>query len=169
MLWVRIKNLLDEWIGTAIKSNKKIALTIPAGSSIPSWLFQFGAKPLNFTISPHGGATSVCDAETIAVPWDNVFLTEWGTMLAALANHLKSTFVNGESEYDAVKILRLTGINRTTEELRLPAETPQSTGLSCVSDAIAIWQAAHYKPSRLLKGWNSITDSFRTSFPDQSF
>ena len=163
------KNLLDEWIAAAANSHKKIALTIPAGSSIPSWLFQFGARPLDFTISPHAGATGVCQAETIAAPWDNVFLTEWDTMLAALANHLKTTFVNGESEYDAIEMLRLTGINRTTEELRLPAETPQSTGLSCISDAIAIWQAAHYKPSRLLKGWNAITDSFIKSFPDKSF
>jgi len=163
------QNLLDEWIATAVNFHKKIALTIPAGSSIPSWLFQVGAKPLDFTISPHAGATGVCQAETIAAPWDSAFLTEWDTMLAALANHLKTTFVNGESEYDWVKMLRLTGINRTTEELRLPAETPQSTGLACVSDAIAIWQAAHYKPSRLLKGWNAITDSFNKSFPDKSF
>jgi hypothetical protein len=163
------KNLLDEWIASAINSNKKIALTVPAGSSIPSWLFQVGAKPLNFTISPHAGVTGVCQAETIAAPWDPAFLTQWDAMLAALANHLKTTFVNGESEYDAIQTLRLTGINRTTEELRLPAETPQSTGLSCVSDAIATWQAAHYKPSRLLKGWNSITDSFINSFPDKSF
>ncbi|HYW71937.1 MAG TPA: hypothetical protein VE961_12940 [Pyrinomonadaceae bacterium] len=163
------KNLLDEWIAAAITANRKIALTIPAGSSIPSWLFQVGAKPLNFTISPHAGATGKCDAETIAAPWDPAFLNQWDAMLASLANHLKTTFVNGESEYDAITLLRLTGINRTTEELRLPAETPQSTGLSCVSDAIAIWQAAHYKPSRLLKGWNSIVDSFQQNFPDKSF
>ena len=163
------KNLLDEWIAAAITSNKKIALTIPAGSSIPSWLFQVGAKPLDFTISPHAGATGKCQAETLAAPWDSAFLTQWDAMLTSLATHLKTTFVNGESEYDAITLLRLTGINRTTEELRLPAETPQSTGLSCVSDAIAIWQAAHYKPSRLLKGWNTITDSFNKSFPDKSF
>ena len=163
------KSLLDEWIANAVYAQKKIALTIPAGNSIPSWLFQVGAKPLNFTISPHAGLTGVCDAETIAAPWDNTFLTQWDTMLAALSDHLKTTFVNGQSEYDWVQMLRLTGINRTTEELRLPAETPQSTGLSCVSDAIAIWQAAHYKPSWLLKGWNAITDSFNKSFPDKSF
>jgi hypothetical protein len=163
------KNLLDEWIAAAITSKKKIALTIPAGSSIPSWLFQFGAKPLNFTISPHAGATGKCDAETIAAPWDAAFLTQWDAMLTSLSTHLKTTFVNGESEYDAITLLRLTGINRTTEELRLPAETPQSTGLSCVSDAIAIWQAAHYRPFRLLNGWNAITDSFIKSFPDKSF
>jgi hypothetical protein len=168
------KNLLDEWIALVVTSNKKIALTVPAGSSIPSWLFQPapggpGAKPLDFTISPHSGATGVCDAETIAAPWDPAFLSQWDVMLAALANHLKTTFVNGVSEYDAVTILRLTGINRTTEELRLPAETPASTGLPCVSDAIKTWQDAHYRPSRLLRGWDAITDSFLTSFPDKSF
>jgi len=163
------KILLDEWIARAINSNKKIALTIPAGSSIPSWLFQVGATPLDFTISPHAGLTGVCQAETITAPWDPAFLSQWDAMLAALANHLKTTFVNGESEYDAIQTLRLTGINRTTEELRLPAETAESTGLTCVSNAIKTWRDAGYTPALLLEGWDSITDSFIKSFPDKSF
>jgi hypothetical protein len=168
-------NLLDKWIHIAAANSKKIALTIPAGSSIPSWLFLNpapngpGAIPLDFVSSPHAGTTGECDAETIAAPWDPAFLNQWDIMLTALANHLKSTLVNNESEYDAIKILRLTGINRTTEELRLPAETRDSTGLTCVSNAIKTWRLAGYRPSNLLEGWNTITDSFIRNFPDKSF
>ncbi|HEY6843804.1 MAG TPA: beta-galactosidase, partial [Thermoanaerobaculia bacterium] len=111
---------LDTWMREAAQSGKKVDLTITAGSATPSWLFQnAGAKALNFTISPHSGATGVCDAEMIAPPWDAVFLSQWDSMLAAVSAHLKST-----NEYDSVALLRLTGINRTTDELRLPAETP---------------------------------------------
>ncbi|HEY6842923.1 MAG TPA: hypothetical protein VI391_02055, partial [Thermoanaerobaculia bacterium] len=50
-----------------------------------------------------------------------------------------------------------------------PAETPQSTGLSCVSNALTIWQQAGSRPSLLLQGWNQITASFAKSFPDKLF
>ena len=160
---------LDQWISRAMALGKKIDLTVTAGIDTPAWLFQpapngAGATPLNFTVSPHGGATGVCDSETVAAPWDPAFLSRWDGILVALSAHLKSA-----GTYDAVTLLRLTGINRTTDELRLPAETPQSTGLACVSNAVAIWQQAGYRPSLLLQAWNAITGSFQKSFPDKSF
>jgi uncharacterized protein (TIGR03437 family) len=161
--------LLDQWVGQVAGLGKKIDLVVPAGTSTPSWLFQpapsgAGATALNFTVSPHAGATAVCQTVTMAAPWDPAFLRQWDAMLAALSVHLKSTGM-----YGAVTLVRLTGINRTTEELRLPAETPESTGLACVSNAIATWQQAGYRPSLLLQGWNSILTSFLKSFPDKSF
>jgi hypothetical protein len=160
---------LDHWMNLAISLGKRIDLTVPAGSDTPAWMFQSapvgaGAQALNFTISPHNGATGGCDAETIAAPWDSAFLSQWDAMLAALAAHLKSA-----GTYNAVTLLRLTGINRTTDELRLPEETAQSTGLACVSDAITTWQQAGYRPSLLLQGWTAITNSFQKSFPDKSY
>src|SRR6185369_1495653 len=160
---------LDQWMNLAISSGKRINLTLVAGVDTPSWLFTpapsgAGATPLNFTVSPHGGATGICDSETVAAPWDLAFLSRWDSIIAALAAHLKSA-----GTYNAVTLLRLTGINRTTDEMRLPAETPQSTGLACVSNAITIWQQAGYRPSLLLQGWDSITTSFQRSFPDKAY
>ena len=160
---------LDQWMHQAVAAGKKIDLTVTAGADTPSWVFQpapagGGARSLTFTISPHGGATGVCDTETIAPPWDTAFLARWDSLLAALAAHCKAT-----GTYNAITLLRLTGINRTTDELRLPAETSQSTGLACVSDSIATWQQAGYRPSLLLQGWDQITSSFQKSFPDKSF
>ena len=161
-------SLLDQWIQTAVASKKKIELVIMAGNATPSWLFQPppvgpNAAALNFTISPHSGQTGICDSVTMAAPWDAAFLNRWDVMLAAVAGHLKS---NGT--YSAVALLRITGINRTTDELCVPAETPQSTGLSCVSNAITTWQQAGYKPSLLLHGWDQITSSFQKSFPEKT-
>jgi hypothetical protein len=160
---------LDQWISQAISDGKKITVSVGAGAKTPSWLFQpapdgAGAAPLSFSSSRKGGASGVCDSETIAAPWDTAFLKQWDSMLSALSAHLKST-----RTYKAVLLLRLTGINRDTDELHLPAETAQSTGLDCVSDAIATWQQAGYRPSLLLQGWDSITNSFQKSFPDKSF
>jgi len=155
----------DQWVSLAVASGRKIDVAINAGASTPSWLFTTaGAAQLNFTISPHSGATGVCQAITLAAPWDPIFLDRWDALLVAVAAHLRS---NGS--YGSVTLLRLTGINRTTEELRLPAESSQSTGLPCVTDAIAMWQAAGYKPSLLLHAWDAITNSFKKSFPDKSF
>lgn len=157
--------VLDTWMREASQSGRRVELTITGGSATPSWLFQAaGATPLNFTISPHSGATGVCDSETIAPPWDAVFLKQWDLMLAAVAAHLKTA-----GTYDAVTLLRLTGINRTTDELRLPAETPQSTGLPCVTNALTIWQQAGFRPSLLLQAWDQITSSFAKNFPDKAF
>jgi glycosyl hydrolase family 42 (putative beta-galactosidase) len=160
---------LDGWIQQATTRGKKIDLIVTAGDETPSWLFQAppagaGAKPLAFTISPHSGATGVCDSETVAAPWDQAFLTQWDSMLAALSAHLRTT-----GAYDAIALLRITGVNRTTDELRLPAETPQSTGLPCVTNALTAWQQAGYKPSLLLDGWDAITNSFARSFGDKAF
>jgi hypothetical protein len=159
---------LDAWMDEAIAAGKKIDLVVTAGWDEPAWLFQpapagAGAKELDFTISPHSGQTGKCQAVTMAPPWDTAFLARWDTLLAAVAAHLKS---NGT--YDAVTLVRLTGINRTTEEMRLPAETPQSTGLACVTDAVTMWQQAGYKPSLLLHAFDAITASFKKSFPDKT-
>ena len=119
---------------------------------------------LTFTVSPHAGGDGVCDTVNLARPWDPSFLAQWDAMLAALSAHLKSA-----NTYDVIALVRITGINRTTEELRLPAETAQSTGLACVSDSITTWQQAGYLPSLLLQGWNAVLGSFVKSFPDKSF
>jgi len=161
--------VLDQWIGQVVALGKKIDLVVPAGSNTPLWLFQPppagpGATELIFTVSPHDGETGHCDSDMIAAPWDPAFLAQWDAMLANLSAHLKSA-----GTYSAITLVRLTGINRTSEELRLPAETAQSTGLACVSDAITIWQQAGYRPSLLLQGWNAVIGSFEKSFPDKSF
>jgi glycosyl hydrolase family 42 (putative beta-galactosidase) len=160
----------DSWMSAAASAGKKVELAVTAGDDTPPWVFQpvaaggAGATPIAFTVSPHAGQTGKCDSETIAAPWDPAFLSRWDSLLAALSSHLKSA-----GTYGAVTLLRLTGINRTTDELRLPAETPQATGLPCVSDAVATWQQAGYRPSLLLEGWDSVTASFAKSFPDKPF
>jgi hypothetical protein len=165
---------LDHWISYGIASHKKIDISIRSGNGIPGWLFLSptngaGATPVTFTISPKDGKTGNCELETNAIPWEPAFLNSWNALLTNLSAHLTST-----GTYSNVTLLRLTGINRTSDELRLPAETPDTngltgTGLACVSNAPAIWLTNGYRPSKLLFAWSNIITSFKTSFPDKTF
>ncbi|HXR48551.1 MAG TPA: hypothetical protein VN784_14035 [Candidatus Limnocylindrales bacterium] len=165
---------LDKWMNYAVTQNKKVNLDIRAGDGIPAWLFLPptngpGATQLTFAISPKDGKTGICQTDIIAIPWEPGFLNSWNAMLTNLSVHLKSA-----GTYSNVTLLRLTGINRTSDELRLPAETPDTniytgTGMDCVSNAPAIWQSNAYTPSKLLFAWSNIVSSFDASFPDKSF
>ena len=165
---------LDNWMNYAAARNKKVTLDIRAGDGIPTWLFLPppngpGATQLTFTISPKDGKTGICQTDVIAVPWQGAFLNTWNDMLTNLSDHLKRA-----RTYNNVTLLRLTGINRTSDELRLPAETPDNnvytgTGMPCVSNAPVIWQANGYLPSKLLSAWSNIISSFNAGFPDKSF
>ncbi len=159
---------LDQWMSKAKSLNKNVELSIRADFHTPAWLFQpapggAGAQPLTFSFTRKPWDTT-CISETIAAPWDPAFQRQWDAMLAAVSNHLRST-----GTYDTVTLLRLTGINKDSDELHLPAETPKSSEPNCVTDAISIWQRAGYRPSRLLQGWDGITDAFKKSFPDKTF
>ena len=165
---------LDKWMNYAASQDKKVDLSIRAGDGIPVWLFSPptngpGATQLTFTISPKDGKTGICQTNIITIPWQSAFLDSWNAMLTNLSTHLKSA-----GTYSNVTLLRLTGINRTSDELRLPAETPDTnvytgTGLECVSNAPAIWQTNGYTPSKLLSAWSNVVSSFHASFPDKSF
>jgi len=165
---------LDAWMSYAASVRKKVTLVIRAGDGIPDWLFQAppdgaGATKLVFSVSPKNGELGNCQPDTITIPWEQAFQTNWSLMLSNVASHLKES-----GTYGQLTMLRLTGINRSTDELRLPAETPftnglTGTGLDCVSNAPAIWQMYGYTPSKLLSAWSNVVASFNASFPDKTF
>ncbi len=167
---------LDKWMSATVSSGGNVILAIRAGQNTPCWLFKkpqcgdgytksyAGATPLTFLVSPREGVgQSKCNTEIIAAPWDPVFLSEWDSMLAHIAEHLKST-----GTYNALVSLRLSGINRTTAELRLPAEVLTQP---CVTNSIETWLNATppYRPARLLKAWDDLTSSYLKNFPDKYF
>ncbi len=163
--------VLDQWTTMAASTGKKIDLSITIGyvgsSHTPSWLFQpapggGGAKPLTFSFT-RKPADTTCLTETLPAPWDPAFLAQWDALLAAVSAHLKST-----GRYDNVVLLRLTGINKDSDELHLPSQTADPS-VPCRSDNVATWQQAGYRPSLLLQGWDGTTSSFKKYFPDKSF
>lgn len=163
------QNLLDQMLTAAVQAGKKVGLAIRAGQDTPAWLFQqpsqggAGATPLQFEVAPLEGdvPSGSCNQVKIAAPWDPAFLSAWDSMLAAVVQHLHDT-----GTYANVQSVRLTGINRTTAELRLPAEILSTP---CVSNSVETWLKANYRPAELLQAWDAVTNSFLKSFPDKVF
>ncbi len=175
----------DEWLASVVPTGRKINLAIRAGKDTPCWLFRAqtqncgpsyagsyaGAKAWRFETAPHQGLTNQgCETIDMATPWDPIFLAEWDAMLAAVSRHLKDV-----GAYDAVQLIRLTGINRTTDEFRLPEEilpspcTDTSGIVRTETNAISAWLSAGYRPWLLIQAWDAITSSFLASFPDKTF
>lgn len=162
-------NLLDQLVGASMGAGKKIDLAIRAGQDTPDWLFAplsqggAGAAALQFMVAPLEGDVpgGSCNAVKIAAPWDPAFLSAWDSMLATVAQHLRAT-----GAYGQVQSIRLTGINRTTAELRLPAEI---LAKPCVSNSVEGWLTANYRPAQLLQAWDAVTNSFQRNFPDKTF
>ncbi len=157
--------VFDTWIHTAVSAGKKIELSIPAMYDTPAWLFLpspegAGLVQLDFSFTRRPTDTT-CLQDTLAAPWDVGFLAQWDDLLDSVSTHLKNIGM-----YDNVVLLRLTGINKDSDELHLPSET---SGPPCSTNNVAIWQAAGYRPSRILIAWDSITSSFKRYFPDKSF
>jgi hypothetical protein len=126
-----------------------------------------------FQASAHQGK-GICTPITMAAPWDANFLTAWDNMLNALATHLKQTpSPNPQySLYDFVTLVRITGINRTTDEFRIPAEilsTQAQPPAGCDTNSIDTWLTAGYRPSLLFSAWDSITRSFDAYFSGKYF
>jgi hypothetical protein len=175
----------DQWLQATITAGKKINLAIRAGQDTPCWLFETmsqscgqaysggysGARQWTFQAAAHQGlANATCETVSLAAPWDLAFLSEWASMLDAVSSHLRRI-----GAYDAISLVRVTGINRTTDEFRLPEELLPSPCIDAdgavhpATNAISTWLAAGYRPGLLLMAWNSITDAFLRSFPDKTF
>jgi len=175
----------DEWLAAVVPTGRKINLAIRAGKDTPCWLFRAqgqncgpsytgsyaGAKAWRFETAPHQGLTNQsCETIDLATPWDPTFLAEWDAMLTTVSQHLKDV-----GAYDAVQLVRLTGINRTTDEFRLheeilPSPCIDTSGVvRTETNSISTWLAAGYRQSLLIQGWDAITASFLASFPDKTF
>lgn len=161
---------LDKWIEKAVSLNKKIALGVVAGIFTPDWLYDppFGVprNVFNFNRNPRGIACSVVSQPSV---WHPVYLREYGNLIAALSLHLHEMDIPGKAPgavYNALRIVKLSGINVSTGELRLPANKPDK-GPCNQSDATTIWVKAGFTPNKLLFAWRSIAEITNRAFPDK--
>ena len=147
----------------AMQNHLEIELSIRADSP-PGWLAVAGARVGHFTYANKGG-TKGCKSVSIAIPWDPVFQSRWKAMLLYVGQELKKIHVNGQSAYDDVKLVRLTGINMDSDELHLRAKDNDD----CTEPNKQAWGDANYTPAALLQGWDGIVRSFVSAFPDKYF
>lgn len=129
-------SLLDGQLNAARSYGKKVSLGIGCGIAIPQWVFDAGAKRL---------LTSVPYADTIAVPWDPVFLTEWSNFIAALGKR-----------YDpdtSIVLVYMTSSTGNGYEMQLPFVTNPTLA------------AAGYSDPNMISSWETVVDAFGTAFP----
>jgi hypothetical protein len=161
--------VLDNQARLAVGRRLKFEVAITLGGSAPDWLYApppagLGAGQVNLQYADKGGANARCIPINEARPWDPIYLGAVDDLLAQLARHLEAV-----GWYGSLSMLRLTAINAWTDELRLPAQTPRTISLPCITDSVQIWAAAGFRPSVLLAGWKQALASYQRYFPEKTF
>jgi hypothetical protein len=156
---------LDRRIAMARAHHLAVELVIKAGKGVPEWMFPppptgLGARRLHFIYSHHNGA-GPCTQIDIPPPWDAVYQDAFADLLSQVATHLRAVGAAQD-----VVVVKLTGLNTQSEELRLPAQTPELTGKSCVTDALTTWKNAGYRPALVAQAFKGLATSFARAFPD---
>jgi hypothetical protein len=163
--------LLDQAVQLAAAAGKKFEIAIITGGSSPSWVFEdppqgFGAASGYFDFIQGDKPGAQCLPETVAPPWNRQYLTAFGGFLADLSDHLKAA-----GTYPSLTMLRMTGINTLTDELRLPGQSAESTGgaYDCPVDNLKQWQDLGYRPSKVVSAWRQMLNIYKREFPDKVF
>lgn len=162
--------VLDRWVAESVKLGKAISLGVQAGSATPAWLYNspYNVPKNNFNYNRNPQGTPTCTVLMLPSPWNDSFISQYSKMTADLARHLRELQVAGfpaGAAYDAVRIVKLTGINNTTEELRLVANKGDD-GPCHQSNAQEIWAAAGFTPERITGAFTRISDNIATAFPN---
>ncbi|HWY15765.1 MAG TPA: hypothetical protein VNX86_11565 [Rhizomicrobium sp.] len=155
---------MDGAISLAINARKKISLAILAGRFSPDWLDKAGARRSAFSI-PAGWPTQRCVTMQIPWPWDRGYQDAYIAMTVALSHHLRSW----RAAYSALKIVKISPIAISSEELRMPVTWPaRLTAIAnpCPqTDVTKVWQRAGFRPSLVLSAWTRMADAVAQGFP----
>lgn len=166
--------LLDYMARLAVAAGKTFEIAIITGSSTPGWVFSpppdgYGAQSATFDYIQSTKPGAVCAPQRLPLPWDAGYQTALRDLLHRLARHLQQ-----EGYYSSLTMLRITGINTLTDELRLPGQTPQNTGNytpanQCTVNNLALWRSLGYWPGLVGAGWRQLLGLYRRAFPDKMF
>jgi hypothetical protein len=153
-------SLLDRELERAVAAGKRVSLSVIAGGYAPAWLRERGVRTLRFDIG-RGGANRACMTVEMGVPWDPGYQAAFLESFTALARHIRAR----PGGWEALRIVKLTGINRLTEELRLPALTERQQDVCGAQDETGRWAAAGFRPSLVVEAWSRIAQGIAERFP----
>lgn len=160
---------LDRWAKTTLELNKKLSLGVSAGIFSPPWLFDagYGIPYAGFRFNRNARGTACADIR-LPLPWSPAYQHEYAAMMSALSRHLHELKVPGhpQSAYDAVTVVKLSGINLNSSELKLDTTAPDD-GPCRQSDAAVVWEKAGFTPGKLMKAWVALSEATNMAFPDK--
>jgi len=163
---------MDRWISSVVTKRKKISLGVMAGMWTPEWLYdsdhQVAKNVFVYNRSPQG--TPNCTRLALPSPWHQSYIREYNQMMREVAKHLHQLQIpdmGPDAAYEALRIIKVAGINNTTEELRLYANMyPRGDPGPChQSDAPPIWAAAGFTPTKVVVAWTEIASNLAAVFP----
>ncbi len=142
---------LDNEVYRALASGKQMAISVmPNRLDAPGWMADAGIDMLSLATSRHGDLTG--NITDLAKPWDATYQAEYADMMQALSDHLKTI----PGAYEAVSVVKITGINQITAETRLPT-----------NGTAQIWQDAGYTPDKVIDAWKAFAAATDAAFPDK--
>lgn len=130
--------LIDGQITAAKNYGKKISLAIGCGGGIPQWVFQQGAQRLIPTSPPIN--------DTIAVPWDTIFINRWKDFIQQLGAKYKND--------TTIRLVYITNASLNGFEMQLPftSNPPLTT--------------AGYSDAKMIASWDTAVHTFAQAFPN---
>jgi hypothetical protein len=153
---------LDSELKRISNSGKKITIGVAAGSHTPEWVYGAGVPSASFEEFRKQGKGKKFSVK-VPVPWNQKFLDLWTRFIKDFADHLKSK----PGIYQNITLVKITGINETTIEVRLPAQKGIENEKGASTDAPGIWRSAGYRPQKIRDAWDRITDAFQQNFSDK--
>ncbi len=106
------------------------------------------------------GAVTVQSAWISPEAWDATYLSKYNAAVTALAAHLAN--VSGVDVRPYVKIIKLSGINNSTEEFRNASTT--GGGLCSAANINQVWADAGWTPTNITTAFNSILANTVSAF-----
>jgi hypothetical protein len=163
--------VLDSMVQLAVRNGKKVEVGIVTGGDTPAWVFDtppqgLGAADQIFGYVQLGKPGGGCLQKHLALPWDNNYIAAYADLLQQLSTHLKA-----KGWYNSMTMLRLTGINTYTQELRLPAQPPDlgAAARLCLGGNLQAWQEVGYSQGLVATGWRQMMTAALRAFPDKVF
>lgn len=155
---------LDAEIEKARSRGKKASLSIAAGRYTPSWVYDAGAQKFIYTEDNPYRKGIFCTDVTITIPFDPIYLQKWKNFIKAFG----ARYNNNE----AVRYIRISGINEATAEIILPHELGGAAIENCdklTSYDVQNWINAGYTQTVIKNTWIEIVRALQDAFPDKAF
>ncbi len=160
---------LDRWVKPTLELHKKISIGVSAGFFSPAWLYdaEHNVPNASFRFNRNPGGVACADI-LLPLPWSPAYLREYAAMLSALSHHLHELKTPGghETAYQAVTVVKLSGVNLNSTELKLDTTAPDN-GPCKQSDAVAVWAKAGFTSDKLMSAWASLSAATDRAFPDK--
>ncbi len=137
--------------------NKSLSLSIKTGNSTPLWV-KDKCERLNFIVGPHN---DICENITLCLPWDDFYINNYIIFMNELYVYLNTNFKYNHN----ISIIKITGINEKTEELRLPSTNKQIKINNCtLTNDSSLWESANYKEYYILNTFDIFYNNIFSLF-----